>query len=438
MTGSSAGLQTEALMTPLSGMTCGPSQVNSTEEEQVALWLDSHAPITAWPESGPESSASTGNCGTPSRESFTTLDPNGLHWRTSAVSLFHMLIPDGDGIVKDEHGRSIAFLPDSPSFLETWPTWGSMRNGACCQQVPFKPATGGRESSFWPTSRAEDSESTGAHRGNLDTLTSATENWPTPDASPKRGSNRRYLEGDNRTGRLLSVEAADWSTPNAHDATLWRTPAAGHPLKGGSQPPEKRLAGGHNLDLQDQAEFWQTPATDSFRSRGGDRVDEMGLDQQARFWPTPAQRDHRDPNNLSYQERSGSTKGEQLNNYVAHQWKTPHGLQLLAGDPGGGGEFADQATNWEPSLPARQIHPGLPFWIRYRILRRLCLQLRQRLPSPYNKARSIFKRKLNPNFVDFLMGWPDGWSSEDRVFSVEEMASYLYRQRQYLEYLLRG
>ena len=48
-------------------------------------------------------------------------------------------------------------------------------------------------------------------------------------------------------------------------------------------------------DLQAQAEqLWQTPATDSFRSRGGDRKDEMGLDQQARIaWPTPAARDYR-------------------------------------------------------------------------------------------------------------------------------------------------
>ena len=40
-------------------------------------------------------------------------------------------------------------------------------------------------------------------------------------------------------------------------------------------------------NLHEDATYWQTPATDSFRSRGGDRVNEMGLDQQSRFWPTP-------------------------------------------------------------------------------------------------------------------------------------------------------
>lgn len=41
-------------------------------------------------------------------------------------------------------------------------------------------------------------------------------------------------------------------------------------------------------DLVVSARVWQTPATDSFRSRGGDRKDEMGLDQQARSHQVPA------------------------------------------------------------------------------------------------------------------------------------------------------
>ena len=38
----------------------------------------------------------------------------------------------------------------------------------------------------------------------------------------------------------------------------------------------------HGAQLANQVDMWQTPATDSFRSRGGTRKDEMGLDQQAR------------------------------------------------------------------------------------------------------------------------------------------------------------
>lgn len=42
-------------------------------------------------------------------------------------------------------------------------------------------------------------------------------------------------------------------------------------------------------------------------------------------WPTPAARDYRFANAQSYQERSGTTKGEQLNNAAVHLagWGTP-------------------------------------------------------------------------------------------------------------------
>ena len=61
----------------------------------------------------------------------------------------------------------------------------------------------------WATPRAEDSESTGAHRGVADTLTSQSKlaGWPTPD------TNKR----------------------------------------GGPQKPDKRKAGGHSVTLQDAA-----------------------------------------------------------------------------------------------------------------------------------------------------------------------------------------
>ncbi len=40
-------------------------------------------------------------------------------------------------------------------------------------------------------------------------------NWPTPDASPDRGTTNRYTEGNTKTGRLLKQEALRWPTPIA-------------------------------------------------------------------------------------------------------------------------------------------------------------------------------------------------------------------------------
>jgi len=76
------------------------------------------------------------------------------------------------------------------------------------------------------------------------------------------------------------------------------------------RPNAERRTGGSASSSLPTAD-WQTPATDSFRSRGGDRKGEMGLDQQAR-------------------------------------WLTPHGMAGIdrTGKRGQGGEFAKQATRW--------------------------------------------------------------------------------------------
>ena len=81
---------------------------------------------------------------------------------------------------------------------------------------------------------------------------------------------------------------------------------------------------GHQEQLCVQANQWQTPQTDSFRCRGGDRKNEMGLDQQARHFPLPQ----------------------------------------------------DQQT-----------HDG----------------------PPSSQPAQILRRRLNPRFVEWLMGFPIGW-----------------------------
>jgi len=295
-------------------------------------------------------------------------------------------------------------------FSGIWPDSGLLLRGCVYALPTWVPATAGPESSYWPTARAEDSESTGAHRGSPDTLTSATQTWPTPNVPnggrttntsnyAKDGSKRQQMleaiaplwrtpdvpkDGGIRThttsrdgGHQITIaeQAEMWSTPNAHDATGHRGP--GFTL-------QDRHYSAH--DLVTETEQWQTPATDSFRSRGGNRKDEMGLDQQARFWPTCAARDYRTPNLRSYQDRSQTTKGEQLPNFVAHRFS---------------------------SRPALPIHAGPAFWRNFRFFGRLCRSLKSGLRSPYNRSRSLFRKKLNPDFVDWLMGLPPGYTSAE-------------------------
>jgi hypothetical protein len=72
---------------------------------------------------------------------------------------------------KWNHARSLwrtpqcSLLGDSDEFSETWPKWGSMRNGECLARTTPELYTSAKDSGFWPTVRASDGERGG--RGDL-------------------------------------------------------------------------------------------------------------------------------------------------------------------------------------------------------------------------------------------------------------------------------
>jgi hypothetical protein len=236
------------------------------------------------------------------------------------------------------------------TFSGPWPKWGMCLDGVASELPTWEPATVDRESSSW--------------------LTPMTPNG----------------------GRKLDM------------ATTLRKGVDANGIK-------------RTVDLSNQAEYWPTPVRQdaAAAARGTTTTGVMHpgttLTDATRNWPTPAQRDSRDPNLRSYQERSDTKKGEQLNNFVAHNWPSP--LDLV--------------------LP-----PGASFCIMITCFAPLFLYLSGALPSPYNKLESMLRRKLNPDFVDWLMGWPVGWSDAAVDFKPEEMASWLSRQRAYLQNLLKG
>jgi hypothetical protein len=128
---------------------------------------------------------------------------------------------------------------ESIAYSETLPRSGSMRSGVLFPRPMWEPPIFASESSFWPSTRAEDGESCGNHpNGANDSLTGVTRNWATPDSNTASYSN------------------------------------------------------GHNgfQNLREQSTLWQTVRTPQGGNgrRSGDRSDEMLLEEQARmFWPTP-------------------------------------------------------------------------------------------------------------------------------------------------------
>lgn len=124
--------------------------------------------------------------------------------------------------------------------------------------------------------------------------------------------------------------------------------------------------------------YWQTPGTDSFRSRGGKRKDEAGLDRQARLWATPQARDWRSG------EVSEATRAKNARPLNEQACSRP-----------------DLTANTGPaSSPTR---PGL-------------------------------RPQLNPRFVEWLMGLPLGWTD----YAPVAMESWLFRARRHLRSWLGG
>jgi len=124
------------------------------------------------------------------------------------------------------------------------------------------------------------------------------------------------------------------------------------------------------MNLATTAALWPTPQTDSFRSRGGERKDEKGLDGMARDWPTPMANDGCKPS-------AGNRRTADLT-HVSRLWMTPtardhkDGATTLANTPVNG-------------LLGRQV-----------------------LATPMAGSDTSQQRKtLNPLFVEALMGWPD-------------------------------
>ncbi len=173
---------------------------------------------------------------------------------------------------------------------------------------------------------------------------------------------------------------------SGYSSSQWKTP---HGM--GNVDASGKMGGAGGGEFAKQANQWQTPATDSFRSRGGERKDEQGLDQQARLWATPSARDHKG-------EASKGPKGTSRQRDLTREVKA----------------FS------HPDLATQK--PGANCW---------CGSLGCDLRS--------HKRRLSPLFSAWLMNWPTWWCTKEPMPSAPaEMASYRSRVRSRLQFYLEG
>jgi hypothetical protein len=231
------------------------------------------------------------------------------------------------------------------------------------------------------------------------TLEGQATSWATPQVMDSFPFNRtqeqiaakRANKKNNSPGcRNLVDEAQMWRTPDTNAG------GASDRLKAGETHRENGNA--ITLRLEDQVQMWQTPAVDPFRSRSGDRKDDAGLDRQAKLWPT-ANAAKGGPESKESKARRKAPGGVDLQQ-AAQEWATPLSRDHKTG--GFGAQLSTQISLFSPS--GETTTPG---------------------GGNSSSGTPDSPLRLNPNFVEHLMGWPIGSTG----YGSEGMEWSLWRRR---------
>ena len=175
-----------------SGMTCEPLTDDLGAELLTWFRADFPAKTSVQPDVVPESKVSDPGCGWKWPESWGKYDPNTSLWKTRQCSL----------------------LGDLELFSETWPRWGTMRDGEFWGRDTLEPRIEGNESGLWPTPIAS---TTGTSQNTLDMAMDGTAHmtldravlirqmWPTP-RTPSVSGGGIGLDGGSGSRSMMNDE----------------------------------------------------------------------------------------------------------------------------------------------------------------------------------------------------------------------------------------
>ena len=360
----------------LSGMTLQPSQAMSLAHSWITSTLSQRDSLASRGQSQAvkkEPMTSDGS-GLSYSDWFARYDPEASSWRTSQVS----------------------FMEELNTFSETWPRSGSMRNGQVFEHQTLARPTVGSGFLSWPTADTNDRNpkpenhrtdtnfdpKTGTGRHSI-SLGQVAANWATPTASDgKQGDienqNTKYVT--TKTGRLrkLSNSGKLFNIGLAREARRWATPRANDSEKRGDISNDPR----HGLPAI--AQHWATPEARDWKGHTITENHPKGynhaLPNDVAMWMTPAVMSANDkfknmPTDLSRLSSQGVAWSTPLASDDGHKVTVNSGQTGLIGD-------ADRFIG----------HP-----LQTALIGKKSLKQDPTLP------------RLNPQFVEWLMGWPEGW-----------------------------
>ena len=269
---------------------------------------------------------------------------------------------------------------------ESWKDWVTEQRQEYSQRKKSAHLIRESESSSlgWPTARTSDAEG-----GRIE-----TEMTEQGFKSKRHRSNQTF--GAKLRDAVETYEERNWATPIANDAK-------GSDYAGTKENPKALYLGG-------QVKNWATPSTMDHinvvrkpeeRSEKANKGGCKNLREevmQPQNWPTASARDWKDTAGMST-ERDGKALGrvDQLPRAVFHQ----DGLLDQASTSTSG----KSQESW-PTPRANKVHPQITEENREHLANRKKSNLEEDIAGHCGKATG----KLNPNWVEHLMGLPVGWT----------------------------
>lgn len=246
----------------------------------------------------------------------------------------------------------------------------------------------------------------------------------------------RWREDCSRRRKLARAMSVSASSSSA-----WRTPTSGseNQLRGNGQTVHgafQRVEAGHTLNLQDQVALWYTPnVPNGGRTLGegtsptGVTADgvkrQVGLENQARWWSTPRSSDgEKDGPNQAFGAGGIPLPAQSVDvqAYIdSNTWPTPTAMNRPRSE-----------ETLEKARAVRKEKAGqntVPLYLEDLVVR---YSPQDPLTSTDGVEPSTERRSLNPLFVEWLMGWPPGWTllvSTDFACSATELCRFKQRMR---------
>jgi hypothetical protein len=213
-------------------------------------------------------------------------------------------------------------------------------------------------------------------------------------------------QGFRKDGTNLHLLGAvrRWPTPDANASNDGET-AESWLARREREKAKGQNGNGMGMPLAMAANLWPTPSVQDEGVQGGHLNSEgfqSTLAGSAKTWPTP---------------RASEAQTDQLPNFVEHSWATPSlpnggrtpgpGMSPTGMMPDGSKRQVDlgwQAKGWATPMAMDGVKPSAGN-------RRSDDLSHQAQAQPTNGAKSSSEtRRLNPRFVEWLMGWPVGWT----------------------------